>query len=64
MAKMMVSIPDDPLERADTHARELATEARQGRAAIEELLGDPVPLGGDAVKLIRHGRCSRTQPSE
>ena len=75
VAKVMVSLPDDLLERIDARARaghatrsgflrelaerELAVEARQGRAEIEKLLGDPVPLGGDTVKLIRHDRRSR-----
>lgn len=75
MAKVMVSLPDDLLERIDAHARaghatrsgflrelaerELAAEAKQGATEIEELLGDPVPLGGTATELIRHDRRSR-----
>jgi metal-responsive CopG/Arc/MetJ family transcriptional regulator len=74
MAKVMVSLPDDLLERIDARARashasrsgflrllaerEFAADARQGRAEIEDLLGDPVPLGGNAVSLIRHDRRS------
>ncbi len=74
MAKVMVSLPDDLLERIDARARaghatrsgflrelaerELAAEARQGAREIEELLGDPVPLGGNATELIRHDRRS------
>jgi hypothetical protein len=39
--------------------RELAAEARRNQAEIAELLGDPVPLGGDATRLIREDRRSR-----
>jgi metal-responsive CopG/Arc/MetJ family transcriptional regulator len=71
----MVSLPDDLLERIDAGARarhatrsgflrelaerELTAETRQERAEIEELLGDPVRLGGDATRLIRQDRRSR-----
>jgi metal-responsive CopG/Arc/MetJ family transcriptional regulator len=74
MAKVMVSLPDDLLERIDMRARarhatrsgflrelaerELAAEARQSRGEIEGLLGEPVSLGGDATKLIRQDRLS------
>lgn len=75
MAKVMLSLPDDLLERIDMQARakhesrsgflrqlaerELATTAGQERSGIQALLGDPVRLGGDATKLIRHDRRSR-----
>ncbi len=72
VAKVMISIPDDLLERIDAqvdaeHAtrsgflqrlaeRELAESGRQRRRRIEELLGEPVRLGGDSAKLIREDR--------
>jgi metal-responsive CopG/Arc/MetJ family transcriptional regulator len=72
MAKVMISLPDDLLTRIDArvesqHAtrsgflrrlaeRELAQEHGRRRARIEELLGEPVALGGDAAKLIRADR--------
>jgi metal-responsive CopG/Arc/MetJ family transcriptional regulator len=74
MAKVMVSIPDELLERIDMRARarhesrsgflrelaerELDREASQERSGIEALLGAPVRLGGDATKLIRQDRRS------
>lgn len=74
MAKVMVSLPDDLLERIDIQARarhesrsgflrelaerELAAQAAGGRAGIEALLGEPVRLGGDAAGLIRRDRRS------
>jgi hypothetical protein len=74
MAKVMVSLPDDLLERIDMQARarhesrsgflrelaerELAAQAAGGRAGIEALLGEPVRLGGDAAGLIRRDRRS------
>jgi metal-responsive CopG/Arc/MetJ family transcriptional regulator len=75
MAKVMLSLPDDLLERIDMQARarhetrsgflralaerDLAVKASQERSGIQALLGDPVRLGGDATKLIRHDRRSR-----
>jgi hypothetical protein len=72
MAKVMISIPDDLLERIDARARsshetrsgllrrlaerELSTENARLREEFEELLGPPVSLGGDAAKLIREDR--------
>lgn len=72
MAKVMISLPDDLLARIDAKAqaehatrsgflrdlaeRELAQDDRQRRRRIEELLGEPVRLGGDAAKLIREDR--------
>lgn len=75
MAKVMLSLPDDLLERIDIQARarhesrsgflrelaerELAAQASQEQSGIQALLGDPVRLGGDAARLIRHDRRSR-----
>jgi metal-responsive CopG/Arc/MetJ family transcriptional regulator len=75
MAKVMVSLPDDLLERIDVRARarhesrsgflrelaerELAVEASRERSGIQVLLGEPVRLGGDATELIRGDRRSR-----
>jgi metal-responsive CopG/Arc/MetJ family transcriptional regulator len=72
VAKVMISMPDELLARIDAqvkseHAtrseflrrlaeRELAQEHRQRRKRIEELLGEPVSLGGDGAKLIREDR--------
>ncbi len=72
MAKVMVSIPDDLLARIDAqveaeHAtrsgflqriaeHELAARGQQQQRRIEELLGEPVRLGGDSAKLIREDR--------
>ena len=74
MAKVMVSLPDDLLERIDMHARarhesrrgflrelaerELAAEAGEERLEIEALLGEPGRLGGEAARLIRENRRS------
>jgi metal-responsive CopG/Arc/MetJ family transcriptional regulator len=74
MAKVMVSLPDDLLERIDAQARErratrsgflrelaereLASDREREWEEIEELLGEPVPLGGDATSLIRQDRRS------
>jgi predicted CopG family antitoxin len=72
VAKVMISIPDDLLERLDALARanresrsgflrrlaerELDAERADRRRKLEELLGPPVDLGGDAAKLIREDR--------
>lgn len=72
VAKVMISIPDDLLERLDVQARanretrsgflrrlaegELAVEGTSRRKELEELLGPPVDLGGDAARLIREDR--------
>jgi hypothetical protein len=72
VAKVMISIPDDLLERLDAQAR-VAQETRSGllrrlverelseqgdgrRKELEDLLGPPVHLGGEAAKLIREDR--------
>jgi HicB_like antitoxin of bacterial toxin-antitoxin system len=72
MAKVMISIPDDLLERIDARAsatretrsgllrrlaeRELVEGNDNRRRELEDLLGPPVPMGGDAAKLIREDR--------
>jgi hypothetical protein len=72
VAKVMISLPDNLLERLDAHARanretrsgllrrlaerELSTQGTRRRREFEELLGPPVDLGGDAAKLIREDR--------
>lgn len=72
VAKVMISMPDDLLDRLDTQARanretrsgflrrlaerELDAEQVDQRKRLEELLGPPVDLGGDAAKLIREDR--------
>jgi hypothetical protein len=75
VAKVMISIPDELLERVDAHAKKRA-ETRSGflqrlaeraivedsasrRRELEELLGPPVDLGGNAAELIRQSRDSR-----
>lgn len=72
MAKVMISIPNDLLERLDAHVqanretrsgclrrlveRELATDQARHRKEIEDLLGPPVSMGGDWARLIREDR--------
>ena len=72
VAKVMISMPDDLLDRLDAQARanretrsgflrrlaERELDAGRGdqRKRLEELLGPPVDLGGDAAKLIREDR--------
>lgn len=72
VAKVMISIPDNLLERLDAHARaagetrsgllrrlaerELSAENARRRKEFEELLGPGVDLGGDAARLIREDR--------
>jgi len=72
MAKVMISVPDDLLFRIDQHAhrcsktrsgllrelaeRELERQDRNRAARIEELLGEPIPRGGDSAELIREDR--------
>ena len=75
VAKVMISIPDDLLSRLDAQAqanqetrsgflRRLAeselSEQREGqRRQLEDLLGAPVNMGGEAARLIREDRDSR-----
>jgi hypothetical protein len=72
MAKVMISIPDDLLERLDAQARanretrsgllrrlverEVSVESANRRKEFEDLLGPPVNMGGDAARLIREDR--------
>lgn len=72
VAKVMISMPDDLLDRLDAQARanretrsgflqrlaehELDTARTRKRAEFAELLGPPMDLGGDAAKLIREDR--------
>jgi hypothetical protein len=74
VAKVMISIPDALLERIDAHAdfrgetrsgllqrvaeRAVVEESDARRRDIEELLGPPVPMGGDSARLIREDRDS------
>jgi hypothetical protein len=72
VAKVMISIPDDLLERLDAQAhtvqetrsgflrrlveRELSDQGDVRRKQLEDLLGPPLHLGGEAAKLIREDR--------
>jgi HicB_like antitoxin of bacterial toxin-antitoxin system len=72
VAKVMISIPDDLLERLDAQAREnretrsgflqrlaeaeLASKDAVRRKEFEDLLGPPIALGGDAARLVREDR--------
>jgi metal-responsive CopG/Arc/MetJ family transcriptional regulator len=72
MAKVMISIADDLLERIDAQAkanretrsgflqrlaeRELSEQGQDKRKQLEDLLGPPIHLGGEAAKLIREDR--------
>jgi metal-responsive CopG/Arc/MetJ family transcriptional regulator len=72
MAKVMISIADDLLERIDAQARanretrsgflqrlaerELSDQGEDKRKQLEDLLGPPLHLGGEAAKLIREDR--------
>ncbi len=72
VAKVMISIPDNLLERLDAQARanretrsgflqrlaerELESENARRRKEFEDLLGPPIDLGVDAAQLIREDR--------
>jgi len=72
VAKVMISIPDDLLERLDAQAKanretrsgllrrlveqEISVESANRRKEFEDLLGPPIDMGGDAAKLIREDR--------
>jgi len=72
VAKVMISMPDDLLDRLDAQARanretrsgflrrlaerELDAQHTDQRRRLEDLLGPPVDLGGDAARLIREDR--------
>ena len=75
VAKVMISIPDALLERIDVFAKSagetrsgflqrlseeaIAEDDAARRREIEELLGPPVNLGGNAAELLRQSRDSR-----
>jgi metal-responsive CopG/Arc/MetJ family transcriptional regulator len=68
----MISIADDLLARIDAQAhanretrsgflrrlaaRELSEQGKDRRRQLEDLLGPPVSLGGEAARLIREDR--------
>ena len=72
VAKVMISIPDNLLERLDAQARanretrsgllrrlverEISVENADRRREFEDLLGPPINMGGDAARLIREDR--------
>jgi hypothetical protein len=72
VAKVMISVPDDLLERLDAQARanretrsgflrrlverEVSVESANRRKEFEDLLGPPIEMGGDAARLIREDR--------
>jgi Ribbon-helix-helix protein, copG family len=72
VAKVMISIPDNLLERLDARARanretrsgllrrlveqELAAGQASRRKELEDLLGPPVHMGGEWARLIREDR--------
>jgi hypothetical protein len=72
VAKVMISIPDNLLERLDAQARanretrsgllrrlverEISVGSANRRKEFEDLLGPPVDMGGDAARLIREDR--------
>lgn len=72
VAKVMISMSDDLLERLDAQARanretrsgflrrlaerELKSDDASRREEIEDLLGPPLNMGGDSAKLIREDR--------
>lgn len=72
VAKVMISIPDNLLERLDAQARgnretrsgllqrlverELESESARRRKEFEDLLGPPIDLDVDAAQLIREDR--------
>lgn len=75
MAKVMVSFPDELLERLDGYARargttrsgvlqqltahELARVATDRRGRVSQLLAEPGEHGGDATAAVRIARRSR-----
>lgn len=72
VAKVMISMPDNLLDRLDAQARanretrsgflrrlverEIAAEHAGRRKEFEDLLGAPISLGADAATLIREDR--------
>jgi hypothetical protein len=72
VAKVMISMPDDLLDRLDAQARanretrsgylrrlaerDLKFDEARRRKEIEDLLGPPLRMGGDSARLIREDR--------
>lgn len=72
VAKVMISLPDNLLERLDARAQanretrsgflrrlveqEISADNLSRRKEFEDLLGPPVSMGGDAARLIREDR--------
>jgi hypothetical protein len=72
VAKVMISMPDDLLDRLDAMARanretrsgflrrlaerELEPDDARRRREIEDLLGPPLNMGGESARLIREDR--------
>ncbi len=72
VAKVMISMPDDLLDRLDAQARanretrsgflrrlaerELEPDDAMRRRKIEDLLGPPLNMGGESTRLIREDR--------
>jgi len=72
VAKVMISMPDDLLDRLDARARanretrsgflrrlaerELEFDEGRRRKEVEDLLGPPLHMGGDSARLIREDR--------
>jgi HicB_like antitoxin of bacterial toxin-antitoxin system len=72
VAKVMISMPDDLLDRLDAQARanretrsgflrrlaerELELDEASRRKEIEDLLGSPLHMGGTGARLIREDR--------
>lgn len=72
VAKVMISMPDDLLTRLDAQARanretrsgflrrlaerELERDEVRRRKEMEDLLGPPLHMGGNAARLIREDR--------
>ena len=72
VAKVLISLPDDLLSRIDEYAkrtsetrsgflqrlaeREIATDNARRTKEFEDLLGPPIPLGGETVRKIKEGR--------
>jgi predicted DNA-binding protein len=79
MAKVEINLPDDLLRRVDNAAEDagetreafLRRIAEEGvvkseaafRRRIEEMLGPPVPMGGDSAQIIREMRDQRLPPA-
>jgi hypothetical protein len=78
VAKVEINLSDDLLERIDRAAEEegvpsdelLLRFIEEGamrneaafRAKVEDMLGPPIPMGGDSAKIIREMRDGRVPP--